>query len=286
MTTRRRGSSSSPRWSLRWCWSTARSATTWRACVTSPRHLRVERVVYRARRHRPRRRPDLAGLPALGAGVQRGRRCCSCTRSCACSSNFGHPYAVPQMSADQAWNTAVSFVTNTNWQSYSGESALGYVVQMAGLAVQNFVSAAVGIAVAIALVRGFARSRTDRLGNFWVDLTRICLRVLLPLSIVFAIVFVARRHDPELPRLPDRAHASPAARRRSPAARSRARRRSRSSARTAAASTTPTPRTRSRTRRRGRTGSRSSCCSASRSRCRARSAVWSATSGRDGRSRS
>ena len=104
--------------------------------------------------------------------------------------HFGHPYAVPGMPADQAFNTAASFVTNTNWQSYSGESALGYIVQMAGLAVQNFASAAVGIAVAIALVRGFARNRTDRLGNFWVDLTRISLRILLPLSIVFAIVFV------------------------------------------------------------------------------------------------
>jgi potassium-transporting ATPase potassium-binding subunit len=104
--------------------------------------------------------------------------------------NFWPPYAVPQMTSDQAWNTAASFVTNTNWQSYSGENALGYVVQMAGLAVQNFVSAAVGIAVAIALVRGFARSRTERLGNFWVDLTRICLRILLPISVVFAIVFV------------------------------------------------------------------------------------------------
>jgi K+-transporting ATPase ATPase A chain len=100
------------------------------------------------------------------------------------------PYGVPKMTADQSWNTAASFVTNTDWQSYSGENALGYVVQMAGLAVQNFVSAAVGIAVAIALVRGFTRSRTDRLGNFWVDLTRICLRILLPISIVFAIVFV------------------------------------------------------------------------------------------------
>jgi K+-transporting ATPase ATPase A chain len=103
---------------------------------------------------------------------------------------FGHPYAVPQMSTHQAFNTAASFVTNTNWQSYSGENALGYIVQMAGLAVQNFASAAVGIAVAIALVRGFARNKTDRLGNFWVDLTRICLRILLPISIVFAIVFV------------------------------------------------------------------------------------------------
>src|SRR4051795_1375196 len=94
------------------------------------------------------------------------------------------------MSGDQSFNTAASFVTNTNWQSYSGENALGYVVQMAGLAVQNFVSAAVGIAVAIAFVRGFTRNRTDRLGNFWVDLTRICLRVLLPISIVFAVIFV------------------------------------------------------------------------------------------------
>ena len=105
-------------------------------------------------------------------------------------NRFGHPYAVPQMDGSQAWNTAASFVTNTNWQSYSGESALGYIVQMAGLAVQNFASAAVAIAVAIALVRGFARNRTDKLGNFWVDLTRICLRLLLPISIVFAIVFV------------------------------------------------------------------------------------------------
>ena len=103
---------------------------------------------------------------------------------------FWHPYAVPKMTSDQSFNTAASFVTNTNWQSYSGESALGYVVQMAGLAVQNFVSAAVGIAVAVALVRGFVRNRTDRLGNFWVDVTRISIRVLLPISIVFAIVFV------------------------------------------------------------------------------------------------
>jgi len=104
--------------------------------------------------------------------------------------HFWPPYKVPQMSPDQSWNTAASFITNTNWQSYSGENALGYVVQMAGLAVQNFLSAAVGIAVAIALVRGLARSKTDRLGNFWVDLTRISLRILLPVSIVFAIVFV------------------------------------------------------------------------------------------------
>jgi potassium-transporting ATPase potassium-binding subunit len=104
--------------------------------------------------------------------------------------HFWPPYKVPLMTADQSFNTATSFVTNTNWQSYYGENALGYVVQMVGLAVQNFVSAAVGIAVAVALVRGFARNRTDRLGNFWTDLTRICIRILLPISIVFAIVFV------------------------------------------------------------------------------------------------
>ncbi|MCZ2819436.1 potassium-transporting ATPase subunit KdpA [Modestobacter sp. VKM Ac-2977] len=89
-----------------------------------------------------------------------------------------------------AWNTAVSFVTNTNWQGYSGESTMGHLVQMAGLAVQNFVSAAVGIAVAVALVRGFARSGTDRLGNFWVDVTRAITRVLLPLATVAAVVLV------------------------------------------------------------------------------------------------
>jgi K+-transporting ATPase ATPase A chain len=90
-----------------------------------------------------------------------------------------------------AWNTAVSFVTNTNWQNYSGESTQGHLVQMAGLAVQNFVSAAVGMAVAVALVRGFARRHTGDLGNFWVDLVRGTIRILLPLSIVFAIVLVA-----------------------------------------------------------------------------------------------
>jgi potassium-transporting ATPase potassium-binding subunit len=96
----------------------------------------------------------------------------------------------PAVKADQAWNTAASFVTNTNWQSYSGESTMGHLVQMAGLAVQNFASAAVGMAVAVALVRGFARSRTDRLGNFWVDLTRGSLRILLPLAFVFAVVLL------------------------------------------------------------------------------------------------
>ncbi|MDL4774977.1 MULTISPECIES: potassium-transporting ATPase subunit KdpA [Thermomonosporaceae] len=92
---------------------------------------------------------------------------------------------------DQAWNTAVSFVTNTNWQSYSGETTMGYLVQMSGLAVQNFVSAAVGMAVAIALVRGFARRRSDHLGNFWVDLTRGSIRILLPIAFVGAVLLIA-----------------------------------------------------------------------------------------------
>ncbi|MHC5704747.1 potassium-transporting ATPase subunit KdpA [Streptomyces tirandamycinicus] len=92
---------------------------------------------------------------------------------------------------DQAFNTAASFVSNTNWQSYSGEAAMGHLAQTAGLAVQNFVSAAVGIAVAVALVRGFARSRTGELGNFWADLVRGTVRILVPISVIAAILFVA-----------------------------------------------------------------------------------------------
>ncbi|MFJ9767657.1 potassium-transporting ATPase subunit KdpA [Streptomyces erythrochromogenes] len=92
---------------------------------------------------------------------------------------------------DQAFNTAASFVANTNWQSYYGEQAMGHVVQTGGLAVQNFVSAAVGMAVAVALVRGFARSRTGELGNFWADLVRGTVRILLPIAVIGAIVLVA-----------------------------------------------------------------------------------------------
>ncbi|MFD5770457.1 potassium-transporting ATPase subunit KdpA [Streptomyces sp. NPDC127049] len=92
---------------------------------------------------------------------------------------------------DQAFNTAASFVANTNWQSYYGEQAMGHVVQTGGLAVQNFVSAAVGMAVAVALVRGFARSRSGELGNFWADLVRGVVRILLPIAVVGALVLVA-----------------------------------------------------------------------------------------------
>jgi len=103
------------------------------------------------------------------------------------------PYGLglPAPSEHLAFNTAASFVTNTNWQSYSPELTLGYTVQVAALTVQNFVSAAVGLAVAIAVVRGFARTRAGTIGNFWVDLTRALVRILLPLATVSAIVLLA-----------------------------------------------------------------------------------------------
>jgi len=91
-----------------------------------------------------------------------------------------------------AFNTAVSFVTNTNWQNYSGESTMSHLTQMAGLTVQNFVSAAVGLAVAIALIRGLVRRRSATIGNFWVDMTRSVVRILIPLSFVVAIIFVSQ----------------------------------------------------------------------------------------------
>src|SRR5438477_11268454 len=97
--------------------------------------------------------------------------------------NFGTPNVTP----DLAFNTAVSFVTNTNWQAYTGETTLSYFVQMAALAVQNFASAAAGIAIAIALVRGFARQEKATIGNFWVDVTRCTIYILLPLSIIGAL---------------------------------------------------------------------------------------------------
>jgi potassium-transporting ATPase potassium-binding subunit len=92
---------------------------------------------------------------------------------------------------DTAWNTAASFVTNTNWQNYAGEATMGYLTQQGALMVQQFLSAAVGLAVAIAMIRGFTRSRTDRLGNFWVDVTRGVIRLLLPLAVIGCIVLMA-----------------------------------------------------------------------------------------------
>lgn len=101
-------------------------------------------------------------------------------------------FGASQANPDQAFNTAISFMTNTNWQWYSGESTMSYLVQMAGLAVQNFVSGAVGIAVAIALIRGFVRHETGTLGNFWVDLTRATLYLLVPLAVVSALVLCSQ----------------------------------------------------------------------------------------------
>jgi potassium-transporting ATPase potassium-binding subunit len=159
---------------------------------TSPRDWRVEKVVYRA----------------IGADPKSQQTWCSYARSMLAFSAVSvlflfffqlvqgklplhlHDPATP-MTPALAWNTAISFVTNTNWQNYSGESTQGHLVQMAGLAVQNFVSAAVGMALAIALVRGFARIRTGELGNFWVDLVRGTLRILLPISILGAVVLIA-----------------------------------------------------------------------------------------------
>jgi K+-transporting ATPase ATPase A chain len=157
--------------------------------LESPRHTRVERGIYRV----------------IGVDAGADQRWSVYLRSVLAFSVVSIvvlfailrlqaylPYSLGRegMPSLQALNTAVSFVTNTNWQSYSGEAALGYTAQMAGLAVQNFLSAAVGIAVAVALVRGLVRTQTDRLGNFWVDLTRITIRVLLPLAALFAIVLL------------------------------------------------------------------------------------------------
>jgi K+-transporting ATPase ATPase A chain len=104
----------------------------------------------------------------------------------------GGPAGVGNVSPGLSFNTAVSFVTNTNWQAYAGESTMKYVTQMVGLTVQNFVSAATGMAVLIALIRGFSRRTTDRLGNFWVDMTRSILYILLPLSFVLAIALLSQ----------------------------------------------------------------------------------------------
>ncbi|MFF9471796.1 potassium-transporting ATPase subunit KdpA [Streptomyces roseolus] len=157
---------------------------------SSERHLRFERWVYRAIGANPsvqmRWPAYLRGVLAFSAvgvlflyGLQQAQ------------GSLPGSLGFVSIDPDQAFNTAASFVTNTNWQSYYGEQAMGHIVQTGGLAVQNFVSAAVGMAVAVALVRGFARSRTGELGNFWADLVRGVVRILLPLSVVGALVLVA-----------------------------------------------------------------------------------------------
>ena len=157
-----------------------------------------------------------------------------------------------------AFNTAVSFVTNTNWQNYAGELTMSHLTQMAGLAVQNFVSAAVGMAVAVALIRGFVRRRSATIGNFWVDLTRGTIRVLLPLAIVVAIVLASQGVVQNFHGFTDATtvqgatQIDPGRPDREPGGDQGARHERRRAA------TTPTRRTRSRTRTASRTCSRSS----------------------------
>jgi K+-transporting ATPase ATPase A chain len=103
-----------------------------------------------------------------------------------------NPQKLPAFSWQLALNTAISFVTNTNWQAYVGEQAASYFTQMVGLAVHNFVSAATGMGIVIALIRGFARRKTSLLGNFWVDMTRGTLYILLPISVIAALVLVSQ----------------------------------------------------------------------------------------------
>ncbi|MEV0374770.1 potassium-transporting ATPase subunit KdpA [Streptomyces sp. NPDC050636] len=160
------------------------------AVYSSPKHLRAEKLIYRCIGANPdaemRWPAYLRGVLAFSvAGVLFLFALQRLQGSMPLSFGFA------SISPDQAFNTAASFVANTNWQSYSGEQAMGHVVQTAGLAVQNFVSAATGIAVAVALVRGFARSRTGDLGNFWSDLVRGTVRILLPISVIGALVLVA-----------------------------------------------------------------------------------------------
>jgi K+-transporting ATPase ATPase A chain len=156
---------------------------------TDRKHWRVERLMYRAMGVEPdseQRWPTYA-RSALAFSVVSIIGLYGLERL---QNKLFDSLGFPAVSPGLAWNTAVSFVTNTNWQNYSGESTMGDVVQTAGLAVQNFGSAAVGMAVAIALVRGFARKQADTIGNFWVDLVRGTVRILLPIATVSALLLV------------------------------------------------------------------------------------------------
>src|SRR5271154_6358691 len=103
-----------------------------------------------------------------------------------------NPQRFANVSPDLAWDPAVSFTTNTNWQAYTPETTMSYLTQMAGLAYHNFISAAVGIVLAIAVIRGIARRERDTIGNFWVDLTRCLFWILLPVCLIIALVFVSQ----------------------------------------------------------------------------------------------
>ena len=158
---------------------------------TSDKHLRVERAGYRALRVDPDadQRWSTYLLSVLGFSLASVLFLYALERL---QSHLPLSLGMSAMSPAGAWNTAVSFTTNTNWQWYSGEAAAGHLLQMAGFAVQNFLSAAVGIAVVVALIRGFARSGADgRVGNFWSDLVRTVVRILLPLSVLVAIALIS-----------------------------------------------------------------------------------------------
>ncbi|MCX5716426.1 MAG: potassium-transporting ATPase subunit KdpA, partial [Candidatus Omnitrophica bacterium] len=105
---------------------------------------------------------------------------------------FLNPMSMPAVNPDLAFNTAVSFATNTNWQSYGGETTLSYLTQMLGLTVQNFVSAATGMAILVAVIRGFIQKQVETIGNFWVDLVRSTLYILLPLALILSFVLVSQ----------------------------------------------------------------------------------------------
>ena len=170
-----------------------------------------------------------------------------------------NPQGFDGVAPDLSFNTAISFLTNTNWQNYGGETTMSHLTQMLGLTVHNFLSAATGLAMAIALVRAFTRSQSATIGNFWVDMTRATLYLLLPLSIVMAFVMVASGIPQTLLASVD-APPWKAPNKRSRSGRSRARKRSRRSAPTAAASSTPIRRTPTRRRASGSARWRSGPC--------------------------
>ena len=157
---------------------------------TTDRHWRAERMVYRIGRIDPdadqpwtRYLRSLLAFSVTGIGLLY-----------VLLRVQGHlPYALghPGMSPALAFNTAVSFTTNTSWQSYAGESTLGHLGLALGLGVQGFLSLAVGIAAAVALVRGLARRETSQVGNFWVDITRSCVRLILPLAVAGGLILLA-----------------------------------------------------------------------------------------------
>ena len=159
-----------------------------------------------------------------------------------------NPAEQSAVAADLSFNTAISFITNTNWQNYGGESTMSYLVQMLGLTHQNFLSAATGIVLAIALIRGFARHSVRTVGNFWVDITRVTLYVLIPICVPYALFLVWQGMPQTLGAYVDATDARRAPSRPSLSGRSPRRSRSRCSAPTAAASSTPMPRIRSRIR--------------------------------------